>query len=76
MGGIDRGDQLGGYYGCCMKSRKCYKYIFYFLLDVTMANAFILYNYTTSLKYKRIKDFRVQLAKELIGDYCSRERAG
>ena len=76
MGGVDRGDQLRGYYGCRMKSRKFYKYIFYFLLDVTITNAFILYNYTTRPKYKTIKDFRVQLAKELIGDYCSRKRAG
>lgn len=76
MGGVDRGDQLRGYYGCRMKSRKFYKYIFYFLLDVTITNAFILYNYTTCPKYKTIKDFRVQLAKELIGDYCSRKRAG
>ena len=57
MGGVDRGDQLRGYYGCRMKSRKFYKYIFYFLLDVTITNAFILYNYTTRPKYKTIKDF-------------------
>ena len=76
MGGVDRGDQLRGYYGCRMKSRKFYKYIFYFLLDVTITNAFILYNYTSCPKYNTIKDFRVQLAKELIGDYCSRKRAG
>ena len=29
MGGVDRGDQLRGYYNCRMKSRKFYKYIFY-----------------------------------------------
>ena len=76
MGGVDRGDQVRGYYSCRMKSRKFYKYIFYFLLDVAITNAFILYkDYTTDPKYKTIKDFRVQLAKELIGDYCSRKRA-
>ena len=36
MGGVDRGDQLRGYYSCKVKSRKFYKYIFYFLLDVSM----------------------------------------
>ena len=41
MGGVDRGDQLRGYYRCRVKSRKFYKYIFYFLIDV--ANAFILH---------------------------------
>ena len=42
MGGVDRGDQLRGYYNCRTKSRKFYKYI-YFLLDVSITNAFILW---------------------------------
>ena len=72
-GGVDRGDQLRGYYSCRTKSRKFYKYIFYFLLDVAITNAFVLYkHYAACPKYKTIRDFRVQLAKELIGDYCSR----
>ena len=77
MGGVDRGDQLRGYYSCRTKSRKFYKYIFYFLLDVAITNAFVLYkHYATCSKLKNIRDFRVQLAKELIGDYCSRRRVG
>ena len=36
MGGVDRGDQKRGYYSCRTKSRKLYKYIFYFLLDVAI----------------------------------------
>ena len=43
MGGVDRGDQLRGYYRCKVKSRKFYKYIFYFLIDVAITNAFILH---------------------------------
>ena len=42
MGGVDRGDQVRGYYSCRMKCRKFYKYIFHFLLDVAITNAFIL----------------------------------
>lgn len=77
MGGVDRGDQLQGYYSCCTKSRKFYEYIFYFLLDVAITNAFVLYkDYAGSPRVKTIRDFRVELAKELIGDYCSRCRAG
>ena len=37
VGGIDGGDQVRCYY-----SRKFYKYIFHFLLDVAITNAFIL----------------------------------
>ena len=45
MGGIDRGDQLRGCYCCRTKSRKFYKYQFYFLFDVAITNAFILYKH-------------------------------
>ena len=77
MGGVDRGDQLRGYYNCKVKSRKFYKYIFYFLLDVSITNAFILYkNFRSSPTFDTIKKFRLQLARELIGEYTSRRRAG
>ena len=65
------------YYSCPTKSRKLYQYIFYFLLDVAITNAFVLFkDYAGSPKEKTIQDFRVKLAKELIRDYCSRRRAG
>ena len=77
IGGVDRGDQLRGYYNCRVKSRKFYKYTFYFLFDVSITNAFILYkNFCSSPTFNTIKKFRLQLARELIGDYTSRRRAG
>ena len=79
MGGVDRGDQLRGYYLCRTKSRKFYKYIFYFLFDVAVTNAYILYKHFHSHPSKSllsVKDFRLQLAKELIGSYCSRRVPG
>ena len=77
MGGVDRGDQMRGYYSWRSKSRKFYKYIFYFLLDTAVTNAYIMHTrYTESPTVKHMKDFRVALAKALIGDYCSRRRPG
>ena len=73
MGGVDRGDQLRGYYMTKMKSRKFYKYIYNFLVGVTITNAFILFRSSHSMSLKK---FHEVLAKELIGDYCSRHRAG
>ena len=68
MGGVDRGDQLRGYYNCKVKSRKFYNYIFYFLFDVSITNLFILYkNFRSSPAFNTIKKFRLQLARELIG---------
>ena len=77
MGGVDRGDQVRGYYSCRTKCRKFYKYIFHFLFDVAITNAYILQKgYCDSAPFSTIKAFRLQLASELIGNYCSRRRAG
>ena len=77
MGGVDRGDQLRGYYRCRSRSRKFYKYIFFFLLDVAITNAYILMKSSgRPCPFKDFKSFRLQLAKELIGEYCSRRRRG
>ena len=72
MGAVDYGDQLRGYYSCRTKSRKFYKYIYHFLFDVTITNSLILYkNFHLNPRYKTIREFCLQLARELIGDYCS-----
>ena len=77
MGGVDRGDQLRGYYTCRTKSRKFYKYISFFLFDVAVTNAYVLQkNFCPENVHKNLKEFRLQLARELIGDYCNRRRAG
>ena len=78
MGGVDRGDQLRGYYRCRVKSRKFYKYIFYFLLDIAITNAYVLYNGLSPCPQavKCIKTYRMKLAHQLIGDYCTCRRAG
>ena len=75
MGGVDRGDQLRGYYRCRSRSRKFYKYIFYFLLDVAITNAYILMK-SSGQSFKDFKSFRLQLAKDLIWEYCSRHGRG
>ena len=81
MGGVDRGDQLRRYYGLRLKCMKNYKYIFWFILDVAITNAFILHTKFTVLtpssnEQQRLKWFRLQLAESLIGDYNSRQRIG
>ena len=76
MGGVDRGDQLRGYYHVRMKCRKVYKYIYNFLFDVSITNAFILYQVGQPGSKMKNKDFRVTLAKDLIGDYCSKRTSG
>ena len=76
MGGVDRNDQLWQYYHIKLKCRKYYKYIFWFLMDVGITNCFILAKEYTDLSLKHVKDFHLQLAKELIGDFNGRKRCG
>ena len=54
----------------------CYKHIFWFLFDLMVTNRYILCRNYTDLPIKTVKDFRVTLAKQLIGDYASRKRPG
>ena len=50
---------------------------FHFLLNVAITNAYILQKgYCSSAPFKTIKEFQMQLANELIDDYCSRRRTG
>ena len=72
MGGVDMGDQYRGYYSCRMKSRKFYKYLSFFLLDVAITNSYILHKHYSNNPMKSVKEFRLQLARELISDYSSR----
>ena len=68
MGGVDRNDQLRGYYHVRLKCRKYYRYIFWFMFEVAVTNSFILCKHHTDLGIHDMKTFRVELAKSLIGD--------
>ena len=77
MGGVDEGDQLRGYYQVRLKCTKNYKYIFWFMFDVSVTNSFILTKfYVVTGTPMTLKQFRVKLAEQLIGNYCSRKTAG
>ena len=76
MGGVNINDQLRSYYHLRLKGRKYYKYIFWFLVNVTITNTYILCKHHTQLNITSTKDFRVELAKSLIGSYYSRKRPG
>ena len=78
MGGVDLADQLRGYYSVTRTSRKWYKYLFWFAIDVSICNAFILYNHHRVGQGKaklRQLDFRTCLAKQLVAGFSSRVSA-
>ncbi len=76
MGGVDRGDQIRGYYATKIKSRKFYKYIVNFLVGVAIFNAYIFYRHATQNGATSLKKFHELVAIQLIGDYCSRKKPG
>jgi len=81
MGGVDRNDQLRSYYHVHLKCRKYYKYIFWFLFEVSVSNSFILFTRYCNRTdrdpaLRNLLDFRLKLYQELVGNYCSRRRPG
>ena len=73
MGGVDRNDQLRQYYHVRLKCHKFYRYIFWFLFEAAVANAYILHTHYSGVAQQPLK-FRLQLAKDLVGEYHSKKR--
>ena len=71
MSGVNKGDQLRQYYRVRSRCINDYKYIFDFVLDSSITNAFILsYSYspiTLPTTHQTLKAFRLKLADQLIG---------
>ena len=79
MRGVDRGDQLIGYYNLGRRSRKWWRGAFSYISEVAALNSYIIHKDgmppSEQKKYDYL-DFRYALAEELIGSFSSRARAG
>ena len=74
MGGVDLADQIRQYYSVGRSSYKWYRYLFWFLIDVSICNSFLLYNnYRLGQGQSKVKQllFRTNLAKQLIAGFSS-----
>ena len=76
MGGVDRNDQMKSYYPIPVTGKKWWVRIFFDVIDRSIHNAYILYQESPSHAQQIFKDFRVRLAKQLIGNFSSRKRMG
>ncbi len=84
MNGVDHADQMRTEYPTFRKSRKWWCYVFWFLVDIGICNAFVLMKESPNHqqqsrrgndKRRSLVSFRKNLAKQLIGQYrCSRKR--
>ena len=77
MGGVDRTDQLRLFYFAGYSSQKWYRYIYWFLFNLSVCNSFILESiYCTNQGERKrpIINFRLDLAKQLINGFSQRKR--
>lgn len=76
MGGVDLHDQKKSYYQVGRhRNKKWWKYVMMFCIDISIINSHIIYQLSEPNPVPLL-DFRVELAKELIGSYCGRARRG
>lgn len=81
MGGVDLFDQLHSCYSIAWKSRRWWLKLFYYFVDASIVNSYIIYKTTVSQKQPRTKPithltFRSILANLLIGEFSSRKAPG
>ena len=83
MRGVDRGDQLQSYYSLGRKSKKWWRRIFFYCIEVCILNSFCLEKMVKPVEHQQrgrkkrdILSFRLDLAKQLIGSFSSRLRVG
>lgn len=81
MGGVDKFDQLLAAYPITWKSKRWWLRVFYYCIDASIVNSYILYK----TKLKELNNgkkplthlqFRSLLANELIGSYSGRVKTG
>ena len=73
MGGVDLSDQLRGYYMTGRKSKKWWRCLLWFLVDICIVNAHILEKLSPRHRNRTLLAFRLDLIKNLIGDFSARK---
>ena len=76
MGGVDKNDQMKSYYTIPVAGKKWWSRIFFDLLDRAIYNSFLLEQESPNHAKRSQKDFRIDLAKQLIGNFTSRRKRG
>ena len=80
MNGVDRHDQFRMKYALGRDGKKSWKYIFWFLMNCPIVNAFIIFSDKSRRQNSKERfhhlDFRLELAHELITGFNGRKRKG
>ena len=76
MGGVDLCDQMKVFYEVDLRSKvRFYVRVFFDFLDISVVNSKILYDKIQSTAAMSSKDFRLSLARSMIGTFSNRKRA-
>ena len=73
-GGVDLADNLRKLCESSRKSKRWYMRIFWYTVEVAIINSFVIMKEVNG--DMMVKDFRLQLADELINQHCSRKKRG
>ena len=82
MRGVDRGDQLIELYNAGRRSKKWWRRVLFYLVEVSILNAYIIEGFHRADHRSRgrskrdLLSFRIELATDLIGGFSCRKRAG
>jgi hypothetical protein len=74
MGGVDIADARRKTYSCSRKSRRWWLRIFYFLVDISVTNSYILSQESGSFSKMSLKEYVLQIADQLMASYNGRKR--
>ncbi|GBP26194.1 hypothetical protein EVAR_74956_1 [Eumeta japonica] len=66
MSGVDLQDQMLSYYPCERKTMRWYKKLFIHMLQMSLANAFYLYNKFSGKRIINLYDFRLAILEKLL----------
>ena len=80
MGGVDLNDQKRSYYPIGRKSKKWWRCAHWYLYEVAVVNAYILYQHTTPVpqreKHMTLLQFHLEIARDLLrGNICRQRRS-
>lgn len=76
MGGVAKNDQMKSYYQISISGKKWWTRLLFDLIDRAIYNSFVLHNESPNHHKQSLKNFRLTLAKDLIGCFSSRRKRG
>ena len=76
MGGVDTSDARRKSYSCSRRSKRWWMRLFYFLVDISVVNSYIIAQESPFFPKMTSKEFILSIAEELMACYNSRKRPG